>query len=71
MYLFSDKVNSFSRNNINTLKIKESRYIALYVVNVSIKKLFSSDYELNICLFLIFFFNRFCSVEKCGVTSHY
>ena len=24
----------------------------------------------NIYLFSIFFFNRFCTVEKCGVTQH-
>ena len=35
----------------------------------SIKKLFSSEY-VNIYLLLIFFFNRFSPVEKCGVTPN-
>ena len=50
-------------------KVKESRYIALFVVSGSVKKLFAVDY-VNICLFSIFFFNRFCQVEKFGVIPH-
>ena len=36
------------------------------MVGGSIKKIFSIDC-VNIYLFSIFFFNRFCPVEKCGV----
>ena len=51
----------------NLRRINEARYIALFVVSGSIKKLFSI-YCINIYLLSIFFFNRFCSLEKCGVT---
>ena len=51
------------------IKVNESRYIALFVVSGSIKKLFSIDY-VNIYLFSIIFFNRFFPVEVCGITSH-
>ena len=63
------------------IKVNESRYIALFVVSESIKKLFLIDC-VNIYLFSIFFFSNFCQylhflniffkrlfpVEKCGVT---
>ena len=39
------------------------------MVSGSIKKLFSIDF-VNIYLFSICFFNRFCTVEKFGVTPH-
>ena len=41
-------------------KVTEPRYIALFVVSISIKKLFSIDY-VNIYLFLNIFCDRFCS----------
>ena len=44
------------------------RYITLFVVSGSIIKLFSIDY-VNIYFFSVFF-NRFCPVEKSGVTTH-
>ena len=46
-----------------------SRHIALFVFSRSIKKLFTIDC-VNIYLFSIFFFNRFCRVENCAVTLH-
>ena len=49
-----------------SLKINESRYIALFVISGSVKKLFPIDY-VNIYMFLIFFVSRFCPVEKCGI----
>ena len=48
------------------VKTNESWYIELLVVSGFIKELFSIDY-INIYLFSIFFFDRFCSVEKYGV----
>ena len=72
---FLFRKSSCSRNqlpwNVKTInKINESRYNnALSVVSESIKKLFSIDY-VSIYLFSIFFFNRFCPVENCGVTPH-
>ena len=48
--------------------MNESRYIALFVIGGFIKQLFLINY-VNIYLFSIFF-NRFSSVERCGVTSH-
>ena len=53
----------------NSYKVNESRSIALLVVSGSTKNLFSIDC-VYIYLFSIFFFNRFCPVEKCGVTPH-
>ena len=50
-------------------KFNEILYIALFVVSGSIKKL-SSIYYVNIYLFSIFFFKKYCLVEKCGVTPH-
>ena len=68
-------INLF-RNKLK-FKVTESRYIALFAVSGSIKKLFSIDCVniyfsqsivfANIYVFSIFFFNRFCPVEKCGV----
>ena len=49
-----------------SLKINESRYIVLFVISGSVKKLFPIDY-VNIYMFLIFFVSRFCLVEKCGI----
>ena len=57
------------RNIANTrlsLKINESRYIVLFVISGSVKKLFPIDY-VNMYMFLIFFVSRFCPVEKCGI----
>ena len=48
--------------SVMKLKVNEPRYIALFMFNGSIKKLFSMDC-VNIYLFLIFFY-RFYLVEK-------
>ena len=53
--------------NIKKLKLT-SHSIALFVVSGSIKKLFSII--VSIFIFFQYFLNRFCPVEKCGVTSH-
>ena len=50
------KIENFIQN-ISSFKINESRYIAVFVVSESIKKLFSIDY-VNIYLFSIFFFQQ-------------
>ena len=50
-------------------KINKSWFIALTVVSRSIKKSFSIDC-INIYFFSIFS-NRFCLVQKCGVTSNF
>ena len=42
------------------------RYIALFMFSESIRKLFSINF-VNICLFSIFFFNRFCPVAKASL----
>ena len=44
-------------------------YIALLVVSESIKKVFSIDF-VNIYLFSIIFFNKFCPVQKFRATQH-
>ena len=58
----------FNREKYN-LKNNESQCISLFVVSESIKKLFSNDYA-NIYIFSIFFFNRFFTMGKCGVSPH-
>ena len=45
-----------------SLKINESRYIVLFVISGSVKKLFPIDY-VNIYMFLIFFVSRWKSVR--------
>ena len=53
---------------VGRVKINYSWYIALFVVNVFIKKLFKI--ECKYLSFLNIFFSRFCLVEKRGVTPH-
>ena len=48
----------------------ESRYIALFVISRFIKKPFSTDDVMHVYLFSIFLFDRFYTLEKCGVTPH-
>ena len=59
--------NSKSKKAYN-LNMKESRYIALFVVSGSIKKLFLINH-VNIYLFSMLF-AIILPVEKCGVTPH-
>ena len=67
----------------HSVKVNESRYIALFVVSGSIKKLslidfvnayFSSIFFFNsfcqILYFLNIFFKRICPEEKCGVAPY-
>ena len=63
---FKKKQLDFLQKFLFSIKINESRYIALFMVRRPIKKLFSIDY-VNTQVFSIFF-NTFCPVEKCGVT---
>ena len=58
-----------SHKNMCELKINESRYSRLFVLSGSVKNLVSIDF-VNIYIFSIFFFNRFCTVEKFGVTPN-
>ena len=59
----SPRLRKFSRvmSTKRTIEINGSRYIALFVVSGSVKKLLS---------FLNIFFNRYCPVVKCWVTPH-
>ena len=50
--------------DLHDYAFKESRYIASCSANTQL-----IDFA-NIDLFSIFFFNRFCQMEKCGVTPH-
>ena len=50
------------------IEIDESQYIALFVAN-GLSKSFS-QLIVSILSFLNIFFNRFCPVEKCGVSPH-
>ena len=50
----STKSAKINLSKINLLNVNESRYIALFVVSGSIKKLFSFDY-VNIYLFSMLF----------------
>ena len=62
-----ENINFIQR--ISSFKINESRYITLFAVSGSIKRLFSIDY-VNIYLFSILFSLDF-SRENCGVNLHY
>ena len=53
---------------MSNLKTSKSRYIALFMISKSIKKLFLIDY-VNIYFFNIIF-NRFCQVKECRVTPN-
>ena len=46
-----------------SLKVNKLRYITLFVISGSMKKLFSVDY-VNINLFFRYLFNTFCPVRK-------
>ena len=66
--IFSAWIKFFSLRKRVILKFKESRYIALFVVSESIKKLFLIDYA-NI-YFSNILLNSYSPVEKCWVTPH-
>ena len=75
------KFDSLKPTLTSPIKVNESQCIALFAVSGSIKKLFqpivsifllfSINHFCQYSSFLnIFYFNRFCPMEKCGVTPH-
>ena len=62
----STKSAKINLSKINLLKVNESRYIALFVVSGSIKKLFSFDY-VNIYLFSKLFSIDFVQWKSVGL----